>query len=155
MPGMSIEIIKLGSNQVDLALQLFLFYQRDDGIENPTQGSDKYLKNLLSRTDFHVIVAVENEKVIGGLTAYELRKYKDEEREMFLYEIAVEAEYRRKGVGRALIEYLQRICREKGIGVMFVGALENNQPALKLYRATGGRGEKVVEFAYEIDLNNE
>ena len=145
------EIKELDFCDIALAKQLFLFFQIDDGVENPTAASDEYLKNLLSRDDFHVIVALENGKIIGGLTAYELVKYKREVKEMFLYEIGVEPAYRRKGIAAELIEFLKRICGEKGIKEMFVGALASNSPAINLYKATGGIGEEVIEFDYELD----
>ena len=78
------EIKKLSPNDVKLAKELFLFFQTDDGKENPTIASDEYLTNLLEKEDFYVLVAVRNERIIGGLTAYALLKYKREATEMFL-----------------------------------------------------------------------
>jgi aminoglycoside 3-N-acetyltransferase I len=145
------EIKNLGSNDVALTKQLFLSFQIDDGVENPTEASDGYLKKLLERPDFHVIAAVEDERVIGGLTAYEIFKYKAEETEMFLYEISVESAHRKKGVATALVENLKQICAEKNIREMFVGAEADNLPALQLYEKTGGKGFPVIEFDYELE----
>ena len=110
---MTFQIKKLNPQDFALAKQLFNFFQIDDGVENPTSASDVYIKNLLEREDFHVIAAIENEAVIGGLTAYELAKYKYETKEMFLYEIAVKTLHRKKGVAGALIEMLKKISLEK------------------------------------------
>jgi aminoglycoside 3-N-acetyltransferase I len=145
------EIKKLSPDELALAKELFLFFQIDDGVENPTVASDEYLAKLLGREDFHVVVAVENNKVIGGLTAYELLKYKDEKTEMFLYEIGVGSAYRRRGAAAALIEFLKKICAEKGIREMFVGAEAGNLPATGLYEKTGGKGFAVIEFDYELE----
>ncbi len=81
---MIFNIKKLNADDLTLAKRLFLFFQVDDGVVNPTAASDEYLISLLSRDDFHVIVAVKNETVIGGLTAHELVMYKGETREIFL-----------------------------------------------------------------------
>jgi len=147
---MTFEIKKLKPNDVFLANLLFMFFQIDDGIENPTYTSDEYMKNLLARTDFHILAAVDKNEVIGGLTAYELVKYKREETEMFLYEIGVAASHRRAGVASALIDRLKRICVEKNIKVMFVLAETKNLPAVKLYEKTGGSGFPVTEFDYAL-----
>ena len=83
-------IQKLAPCDTDLAKELFRFFQTDDGVAEPVIPTDKYINALLLRDDFHVVVALENDILIGGLTAYELAMYKEEIKEMFLYEIAVE-----------------------------------------------------------------
>lgn len=145
------KIAVLKPADIELAKKLFLWFQEDDGIEKPTSASNDHLVNLLAKDDFHVIVALQGEKTVGGLTAYELAGYKDEGQEMFLFEMGVEEASRRKGVGTALIEKLKQICGEKGISEMFVDAFAENSPACKLYESTGGKGKKVVEFTYEIE----
>lgn len=147
----SFVIKKLSSENLDYAKQLIMFFQIDDGDENPTLPSDEYCSKMLEREDFHVIIALENDWVIGGLTAYEMNMYKLETTEMFLYEIGVEPAHRKKGVATALIEHLKKICLDKDIRIMFVGAMANNSPARKLYETTGGIGEEVIEFEYELD----
>ncbi len=145
------KIVVLKSDDVALAQALFLSFQKDDGIENPTPAPNEYIETLLGTDDFHVIVAHEGETVIGGLTAYELAGYKNENTEMFLFEMLVDKPYRRKGVGTSLIEALKQICRDKGIEEMFVDAFADNSTACGLYESTGGKGQKVVEFTYNIE----
>lgn len=147
---MTFEIRILMSAEFELARELFTLFQIDDGIKNPTGASNDYVKNLLSRNDFHAIAAFENEKIIGGLTAYELVKYKRETSEMFLYEIVVDKNFRRGGVATKLIESLNRICAEKNIPEMFVITEEGNQPAKKLYQSTGGKFEETALYSYKI-----
>jgi aminoglycoside 3-N-acetyltransferase I len=148
---MHFTIKKLKGTDAELAKQLFWFYQVDDEVAEPLIPSNEYLKKLLTKNDFHVLVALQNDKLIGGLTAFELPMYKEEVNEMFLYEIAVEQEYRKMGVAKALIENLKNICRDKGIKGMYVGTSTDNIPAMRLYKATGGEAdEKIAWFVYEI-----
>jgi aminoglycoside 3-N-acetyltransferase I len=87
--------------------------------------------------------------LIGGLTAYEMKMFKRETTEMFLYEIEVAESYRQQGAGKALIEFLKQICREKGIVEMFVGTEKDNSAARRLYAVTGGKAdEDSVWFNY-------
>ena len=148
---MSLEIKKLDSEDVDLAKLLFLFFQVDDGVENPTSAPDKYVEELLLRSDFHVVVALENGMLVGGLTAYELKKYKIEDTEMFLYEIGVEENHRRKGIGKGLIEFLKNICLKKEISEIFVATEMDNEPAKTLYKATGGNFEATAIYSFSLD----
>ncbi len=148
---MEISVKTLSWKDARTAKELFLWFQEDDEAENPTSASDEYLTKLLHRDDFHVIVSLKDNKVVGGLVAYELAGYKDEEAEMYLFEMGVDEAYQRQGIGTALIETLKEICREKGIEEMFVEAFADNTPAIKLYQKMGGKGVKVVEFTYELD----
>jgi aminoglycoside 3-N-acetyltransferase I len=134
----TIQIKKLDSGEVALAKELIVMFGFSEGSRHQIFASDKYVREMLEREDFHVIVAVENEKLAGGLTAYEMKMFKRETTEMFLYEIEVAEEFQRRGIGKALIEKLKEICAEKGIVEMFVGTEKDNFAARKLYSSTGG-----------------
>jgi aminoglycoside 3-N-acetyltransferase I len=145
-------IQKLDPGDTDLAKGLFYFFQTDDGVAKPVIPSNKYIDALLLRDDFHVVVALQNDILIGGLTAYELTMYKEEIKEMFLYEIAVEPKYREMGVAKALIMFLKTIGVAKGMKEMYVGTTRNNTAAMKLYKSTGGEAEAdVVWFVYQLN----
>lgn len=147
----NLEIRKLVSGETALAKEIILMFGFDDETANQSLPSDDYLAEMLARNDFHVIVALENQQLIGGLTAYEMKMFKRETTEMFLYEIEVAESHRQKGVGKALIEFLKRICVEKGIVEMFVGTERANFPARKLYETTGGKAdENSVWFNYKF-----
>lgn len=146
---MNFSIKKLDSSEIDFAKELILLFGFDD--ENHVLPSDEYVAKMLARNDFHVIIALENYQLIGGLTAYEMTMFKSETTEMFLYEIEVVEEHRQKGVGRELIGFLKQICHEKNIFEMFVGTEKDNSAARALYAATGGKAdEDSVWFNYRF-----
>lgn len=147
---MAVELKRLSPEDFELAKLVSLFFQVDDGVENPTSVSDEYMKKLLSKKGFHILVAVENDEILGGLTAYEFVKYKSEETEMFLYEIGVEERHRRKGVAGKLLEGLRKICAEKNISTIFVATEIGNEAARKFYEKTGGKFENAALYTYEI-----
>ena len=144
-------IKKLLPADLAIAKQLIKLWQTEDGYLNPLIPNDNYLRDLLSKDSFHFFVAMKDELVIGGLTAYELLMYKEEETEMFLYEIGVEENYRQKGIAIKLIESLKRTCVEKGIKIIFVGTSTDNEPAKQLYKTTGGKMEEIPWFTYNLD----
>lgn len=133
-----INIRKIASDEFAFAKDLIVMFGFDGETPNQIFSSNEYLQDMLGRDDFHVIVALEGDKVIGGVTSYEMKMFKRETTEMFLYEIEVAEEYRRQGIAKALIEHLINICREKGIVEMFVGTERGNLPANRLYETTGG-----------------
>ncbi len=107
--------------------------------------SDEYLNNLLAREDFIPLVAVEDDKVIGGLAAYVLHKFEQERSEIYIYDLAVDEAHRRRGVATALINKLREIARERGAWVIYVQADHGDDPAIKLYESLGVR-EDVLHF---------
>jgi len=112
-------------------------------------GSDMNLSRLLGDNHFIGIVALVDNEVAGGLTAYELPMYYSASAEIFLYDLAVKTEYQRMGIGKGLIQSLKEHCREHGIKEFFVMAHEEDEHAIEFYRATGGESEQVVNFVYE------
>jgi aminoglycoside 3-N-acetyltransferase I len=109
--------------------------------------SDDYLRRLLAGDSFIALAAIEGTDVIGGLAAYELRKFEQERSEIYIYDLAVASEHRRRGVATALIEALQQIASARGAWVIFVQAdlAIEDEPAIALYTKLGTR-EDVLHF---------
>ena len=109
------------------------------------QPSDDYLSSLLERGDFIPLVAATEGKVVGGLAAYVLQKFEQERSEIYIYDLAVNENYRRRGIAKGLINKLREIAREKGAWVIYVQADPPDEPAVKLYESLGTR-EDVLHF---------
>src|SRR4051812_47447538 len=69
--------------------------------------SDAYLRRLLSRPHFIALAALEADLVVGGLAAYELEKFEQDRREIYIYDLAVSEAHRRRGIASRLIKELQ------------------------------------------------
>lgn len=92
-----------------------------------------YIDNLLGRADFFALAALEHGSVIGGLVAYELQKFEQERSEIYIYDLAVDAAHRRRGIATALIEELKKLAAERNAYVIFVQADPGDAPAIALY----------------------
>ncbi len=123
------------------------FREPETYIEN--QPSDQYLSELLASSNFIALSATANGKVIGGLAAYELKKFEQARSEIYIYDLAVAQSSRRKGVSTALIETLKSIAIQRGAWVIFVQADYEDEPAIKLYSKLGTR-EEVLHFDISI-----
>src|SRR6187401_279501 len=84
-------------------------------------GSD-YLRRLLGSDSFIAIAALESGEVVGGIAAYELKKFEQERSEVYIYDLAVAAMHRRRGIATALIHELKKIAKARGARVVFVQA---------------------------------
>ncbi len=107
--------------------------------------SPAYLKSLLSSESFIAFAAKKAEKVVGGVVAYELKKFEQERSELYIYDLAVDNSYRRQGVATALIEAIQATASKRGAWVVYVQADQGDAPAIALYSKLG-RKEDVHHF---------
>ncbi len=115
--------------------------------KSPSKG---YLKKLLASDNFFCIAAINENKVIGALTAYELVKYEQERSEIYIYDLAVHECFRRQGIATKLIENLKTIARKRNAWVVFVQAEYGDDPAIALYNKLGTK-ESVLHF--DISIN--
>jgi aminoglycoside 3-N-acetyltransferase I len=115
------------------------------------QLSDAYLDGLLGRNEFWAMAALIGEEIVGGATAHTLPMTKSEVPELFLYDIAVRYDQRRKGIGRCLVTALCEQARKEGILEMFVFADNDDVHALDFYRALGGLPSAVTSFTFSLD----
>ena len=107
--------------------------------------AEDYVRQLLGRDTFIAIVALAEEKIVGGLTAYVLEKFEQERSEIYVYDLAVESKYRRRGIATALIGKLRGVAAERGAYLVFIQADNDNPPAIELYTKLGVR-EDVLHF---------
>ena len=74
-----------------------------------------------------------------------LEKFERARSEIYIYDLAVRENHRRRGVATGLIRTLQQIARERGAYVIFVQADPGDEPAIRLYASLGTR-EDVHHF---------
>jgi aminoglycoside 3-N-acetyltransferase I len=109
--------------------------------------SEDYLTRLLSKHQFIAVVAMKGEEVVGGLAAYELDKFEQDRREVYIYDLAVAPSDRRRGVATGIIDELKRIASERNVHVIFVQADLGDGPAIALYKSLGAK-----KTAYHFDI---
>lgn len=109
------------------------------------QPDDAWLARQLAKDGNILLVAEIDDAVVGGLTAYELPKFETARSEIYLYDLAVDAAHRRRGIASALIAELQHIAADIGAWALFVQADYGDDPAVALYTKLGAR-EDVMHF---------
>jgi aminoglycoside 3-N-acetyltransferase I len=145
----------------DIALSEALLATFGDAFEDAdsytgNQPSAIYLRQLLGDDTFIALAALKDGRVVGGIAAYELRKFEQERSEIYIYDLAVLAAHRRQGIATALIKALKRVAAERGAYVMFVQAdtgVEDG-PAIAFYSKLGVR-ENVLHFDITVDTKND
>lgn len=119
---------------------------------NGNRPSADYLRRLLGGDSFIALAAIKNGDVVGGIAAYELRKFEQERSEIYIYDLAVSTAHRREGIATALIEELKKVAAGRGAYVIFAQADTGieDEPAIALYTKLGVR-EDVLHFDIAVD----
>lgn len=113
-----------------------------------------YLRRLLAGDSFIALAALDGSSVVGGLAAYELKKFEQERSEIYIYDLAVVPSHRRRGIASALIEALKHVAAARGAYVIFVQSdtAVEDQPAIALYEKLGTR-EEVLHFDIAVQAS--
>lgn len=146
-PAPQIRILAPGDAQLlrsILALFARAFDDRASYLDH--QPSDAYLEDLLSRDTFIAIAAMDARgEVTGALAGYVLPKFEQPRSEFYIYDLAVDAAHRRRGIATAMIQRLRENAATRGIHVIYVQADLVDEPAIALYTKLGRR-EDVLHF---------
>ncbi|MEV6054235.1 GNAT family N-acetyltransferase [Streptomyces sp. NPDC052107] len=106
--------------------------------DNPARP--EWAERFLTTAGHHLLLAYDDGGPVGFVSGVET-VHPDKGTEMFLYELAVAEPYRRRGIGRALVERLAALARERGCCGMWVGVDAGNDVALAAYRSAGGKDD--------------
>ena len=112
---------------------------------------EDYLESFLADQRCITVVAMDGDAVTGGLVAYELPKFEQERKEIYIYDLAVQAAHRRRGIATGLIVTLKAIARARGAYVIYVQADRGDAAAIALYAKLGTR-EDVLHFDIDPDM---
>lgn len=105
---------------------------------------------MLGGESFVALAALKHGAVVGGLAAYELRRFEQERSEVYIYDLTVAAARRREDIATALIEALKPIAAARGAWVIYVQADLADLPAIALYSKLGAR-EDVLHFDIAVE----
>jgi ribosomal protein S18 acetylase RimI-like enzyme len=95
---------------------------------------------FLATPGHHLLIAYEGETPVGFVSGVEL-SHPDKGTEMFLYELAVDEAFRRRGIATALVEALLEIARQRSCYDLWVLTDADNDAALATYRGSGTTAE--------------
>ena len=96
------------------------------------------------RPAFYVLIAEFDETAVGYVLYYPGYDTDRATRGIYLADLYVDADYRRLGVGRALMQALAKACRDIGGEWMFWSVLKRNRVARKFYRTLAPELKNVV-----------
>jgi predicted DNA-binding protein with PD1-like motif/ribosomal protein S18 acetylase RimI-like enzyme len=146
-----LELRVLGPDDVAFMESMLALFGRafdDPDTYDRSRPGPGYLAGLLGSPGFVAVAAIQDGEVVGGLAAYVLPKFEQARSEIYIYDLAVDESFRRRGIATSLINKLRSVAAERGACVIFVQAESDNAPAIELYSKLGAR-EDVLHFDIE------
>ena len=101
---------------------------------------------FLEREGNHLVIAYVDGEPAGFVSGTEILHPDKERPEMFLNELAVDAAFRGRGIGRALAAELWETAQARGLRGMWVLTDDDNVAATRTYAGAGGSrvGEELM-----------
>ena len=145
-------IQKLEAGQAEHFAEVVRLFEDVFEMQNFKMPPLEHLSKLLTNKDFFVFAAYQNNKLVGGLTAYVMEQYYSTKPLAYIFDLAVDTKCQRQGIGRKLVGAVNQFCTEQGFEEVFVQADQVDEYALDFYRSTRPtEEEKVVHFYYTLE----
>lgn len=109
-------------------------------------------RRFLATPNYRIFVALDGDLVVGMVTGF-THFHPDKDEEFFVNELGVDDAYRRRGIGRRLLEAMLAEARGMGCADAWLGTETTNTQALGLYRKImrgGDTEEPMSVFTYEL-----
>lgn len=117
--------------------------------ETDNNSNIEYLKSIISNNSIYNLGAYVDNKIIRGLTAYELALLSTN-KEFYIYDIGVLSEYRKMKVGTNLINELKIEAKKRNISTIFVEAESDDEVAVDFYRSLKEEEIGVQHFNFKV-----
>jgi aminoglycoside 3-N-acetyltransferase I len=142
------DIKRLGENELSdfrNLLEIFkIVFEHDKDIPD-----NHHLSRLLSNPGFMVFAVKLNGKVVGGLTIYILNTCYSLKPTAYIYDVGIEPDFQRKGLGKALIAAACNFCTANGFEEAYVEVESDDTDAVSFYRKTNYTNEmNATHFTY-------
>ncbi len=144
---MSVSIRRLGTEDATILSGAVRALVKPDGAAGAS-----HLSKALSDRGCFFIVGLEGDDAVGYLSAFRFPSVEEDGDLVYLYDLVVREDRRRRGIARRLIEALVRACRADGVVRIWAGTSGDNRPAQALFAATGAArvSETYTEYVYDL-----
>ena len=141
MPDAHIRIAPATENDVPLILSLIRELAEYERLTHEVSATEADLHAALfgSNRVAHAVIAYAGEEPAGfALYFFSFSTFLARPG-LYLEDLYVRPEWRRRGLGRTLLAHLARIAIDRGCGRMEWSVLDWNEQALRVYRSVGAR----------------
>lgn len=134
------KVVLLKSGDEALAIEIAKLF-------NDIDLSTAHAQGLLAERTFVLVAAISDDgEVMGRIYGHVLHRFG--QTDLLLYEVDVADPHHRKGVGKAMMEFVKQLSQSRGYGEMWVLTEHDNAPARSLYESRGGVEENSPTIMY-------
>lgn len=127
--------------------QVIFLWKAVFGYETSHNAPNLVIDKKIDFNDGLFFVALDNDNVIGTVMAgYDGHRG-------WIYSIAVSQNYRKKGLGSALLSYAEERLSEKGCMKINLQIMEGNEAVEAFYISNGYKTEKRISMGKRLDQN--
>lgn len=147
MPA-ALEIAPIGSDEYEELLPLIGAYQRFYEVEAVDEERNRsFFRRFLAPSDDGLLLGARSEGHLAGYACLYWHFSSLEAVETVLMnDLFVAADWRGRGVGRALIEASAEVARERGAPYLEWSTAPDNETAQRLYDSTGAERSEWVSY---------
>lgn len=143
-------IIQASTQHLDHLVPLFdgyrIFYRQDSN----KQAARDFLSERLTKQDAIIYIAYKNNKAVGFTQLFPSFSSVSMQPLYILNDLFVDENYRKQGIGVALLNQAKQLCREqnyKGLALQ----TETNNPAQHLYESLGWKKDTDLQYFWTCD----
>jgi ribosomal protein S18 acetylase RimI-like enzyme len=142
----SFEVFRARTSDVELARQAV------GEVHGRTPIDEAALHLFLTDPACYQLLAAADRRVLGSLSGYSLRHPDRSTPQFLLYEVDVRPEFRRRGIGLALVNAFIDEAHAAAVFEIWVLSNESNQAAIELYRKCGFRRRNDDDVMLSVEL---
>ncbi len=146
------QIIKVSKSDLDIINDI-LINHIDISDKKESLPSLTHLQTLLDDNRSYLFAAIKENFVVGYALAYRFPSLYTSGYLTYLYDIEVSINYRRKGIGKLLIETILEHLKPDNVSELWLGTGIDNTGGQALFRSTGAiKSEEVFnDYTYYLE----
>ncbi|MGB9465617.1 MAG: GNAT family N-acetyltransferase [Candidatus Acidiferrum sp.] len=138
MSGVIFRPAAMGDEQALLRMMRNLAEQEPGAYFFDEQAVREVLRKFLASPDLgQAWVLFDGETPVGYIVLTFGYSFEYHGCDSFIDELYIEPEYRRKGIGRRAMQFVEERARELGVNAIHLEVDQGNEPAAELYRRAG------------------
>lgn len=111
-----------------------------------------YENNYNDDSDYEIIVAREDDKIIGSITFYKIKLFTFSfQPALEIFNVAVLPEYRGRKIAKKIFEYIIKYAKENEYKSIFLTCLDNAYDAHHLYESVGLKRTSSIKYNLYLD----
>ena len=148
---MKIKIIKAKKENIKDVGILFDLYRQFYKYNPELKKSTKYIKERISQKDSMIFVCYHENEACGFVQLYETYDSLNINKKLILYDLYVKEIYRKKGIGKKLMNTAKKFAIKKKIKIIELSTAISNKKAQLLYESLEYKRDKEY-YNYYLEL---